>query len=438
MRVELPAIRVPDATASLRSLVEQSAALEYAQIDEDTVASAAAVIADVLAAADLGMREPELSNLAGASPHPAKGTAGALLVTGQGRRFTPERAAFLHGCAAVAHELDESLPGGGHPGAHVVPAALAVAQSRHRSGSELLAAVVAGYEVSGQLFRAFRPVYPAHPHGLFGSLGAAVAVAMLDRADPVECVAIVAAAPVLPGWVPSLAGANARNVQVGGAAGQAVTASELAAAGFHGEISAVAELLPKIAGPEPSHSLGLRLAADPWLINSSVIRRHAVAGPLNAAVDAALRLGPVDYDDIVRVTVTVPQRLLKFSHPPLKARDLAARFSLPYVVLASLVTGSANTHVFGYVDWIAATTERVEVVGGDSVEELRLEVMRADGLSAVVVEPLQAASSTSPLPEQVLSKWDNLADEPALGVVRRVLELPDVNDCVRLFAGMLR
>src|ERR1700733_1792988 len=198
MRASAPEPGMPDPTAALTSLIRCAAALDYAHLDGQTAVSATAVVADVLAAAALGLREPELATLADAWAEPPGEASAARPIGGEARCLAPVRAAFLHGCAAVAHELDESLPGGGHPGAHLVPAALAVARSRHRSGPELLAAVVAGYEVSGQLFRACRPVFPAHPHGLFGALGAAVAVAMLDGLDPVECAAIVAAAPILP------------------------------------------------------------------------------------------------------------------------------------------------------------------------------------------------------------------------------------------------
>lgn len=47
---------------------------------------------------------------------------------------------------------------------HVVPAALAVAQARHRSGRELLDAVLVGYEATARLFEAFRNAIPGAGH----------------------------------------------------------------------------------------------------------------------------------------------------------------------------------------------------------------------------------------------------------------------------------
>ena len=49
----------------------------------------------------------------------------------------------------AANALDYDDTGAtGHPGATVIPAALALAEARGRSGAELLAAVLAGYEVA--------------------------------------------------------------------------------------------------------------------------------------------------------------------------------------------------------------------------------------------------------------------------------------------------
>src|SRR5439155_23976274 len=155
---------------------------------------------------------------------------------------------IVHGCAAVADELDESLRGGGHPGAHVVPAAVAVAQAERRSAAELIEAIVAGYEVAGQLFRTYRPVFPAHPHGFYGSIGAAVACAKLAGVPARACAGVVAAAPILAGWSTSLSGATARNTQVGLAAQQGVLSADLVRAGFTGDLRAIVEAVPRQLG----------------------------------------------------------------------------------------------------------------------------------------------------------------------------------------------
>jgi 2-methylcitrate dehydratase PrpD len=69
-------------------------------------------------------------------------------------------AAFANAVAANAVDVDDiGIYTWGHPGAQVVPAALALAEREHLDGRELLLAVVAGYEIA---FRAGRCLnYPA-------------------------------------------------------------------------------------------------------------------------------------------------------------------------------------------------------------------------------------------------------------------------------------
>ena len=83
------------------------------------------------------------------------GTAG---VVGTGRFYAPPVAALLNG--ALGHSLDfddthadSSL----HPSAPVVPAALAVGEAVGASGAEVVAAIIAGYEVCCRLGMALDP-----------------------------------------------------------------------------------------------------------------------------------------------------------------------------------------------------------------------------------------------------------------------------------------
>ena len=63
-------------------------------------------------------------------------------------RLHPTGAAFVNSTATSILDLDDGHRGPlGHPGAAVIPSALAVAQETNASGLALLASVVAGYEV---------------------------------------------------------------------------------------------------------------------------------------------------------------------------------------------------------------------------------------------------------------------------------------------------
>src|SRR5205085_2416685 len=72
----------------------------------------------------------------------------------------------------------------GHPGIQVIPLAWALAEHEGRPGRDLLAAFIAGYEVSARIKRASATRLAVHPHGTFGTIGAAVALARLFGYSP--------------------------------------------------------------------------------------------------------------------------------------------------------------------------------------------------------------------------------------------------------------
>src|SRR3979490_932354 len=109
----------------------------------------------------------------------ASGNSG---VFGDAARYTPAGAAFLNG--ALAHSLDFDDPhaaGSLHPGAPVIPAALAAGEMAGASGADVLAAIIAGYEVTCRVALAL----PAgehydrgyHPTATCGAFRAAAAAA---------------------------------------------------------------------------------------------------------------------------------------------------------------------------------------------------------------------------------------------------------------------
>lgn len=101
-------------------------------------------------------------------------------------------AAFLNGLQANALDFDDAFErdgkGMGHPGATIVPAALAVAEHVDATAEEFLCAVVAGYEVANRIIQAIQPTPARHAdvwgvavHQAFGSAAAAARLLKLDR-----------------------------------------------------------------------------------------------------------------------------------------------------------------------------------------------------------------------------------------------------------------
>src|SRR5580698_10552314 len=73
-------------------------------------------------------------------------------VFGDAARYSPAGAAFLNGALAHSLDFDDTHAAGSlHPGAPVIPAALAAGEMMGASGADVLAAIVAGYEVTCRL-----------------------------------------------------------------------------------------------------------------------------------------------------------------------------------------------------------------------------------------------------------------------------------------------
>ena len=132
--------------AAAEELAEYAASLRYRTIPEDVRALARACLIDTVAAAIAGAAAPAsqivLSLATGAGP--------CRIIGSSGPPVRAEAAALADGVAAHALELDSlRQPSAGvHPGAVLVPAALAAAQERGCGGEALLAGIVAGCEIS--------------------------------------------------------------------------------------------------------------------------------------------------------------------------------------------------------------------------------------------------------------------------------------------------
>ena len=87
-------------------------------------------------------------------------STGTSPILGSDRRTDLATAAFVHATLIIALDFDD-IYRKGHPGATVISAALTVAAHIDSSGSELLAAIIAGYEVSGRVGMSLTHLHPA-------------------------------------------------------------------------------------------------------------------------------------------------------------------------------------------------------------------------------------------------------------------------------------
>ena len=144
------------------------------------------VILDEMASATFG-RGRVAGDLAARYAMSFGGTSESLIL-GTRVRVPAPYAALANGTAGHADEVDGAHVVGGHPGASIVHAAVAMAERQRASGAELINAVVLGYDVGVRLLHACGGVFVAKSrfklHGdLLYALGATAAACRLLGLD---------------------------------------------------------------------------------------------------------------------------------------------------------------------------------------------------------------------------------------------------------------
>jgi 2-methylcitrate dehydratase PrpD len=427
-------------------LAEEAGRMRLEDVPGPVLEHARRVFADTLGVVMGGARQPEMRSLLA----PADAWAGGLpagpcqVLAPRLPSTTPAEAAFLNGTAGTFLELDEGVRPTGHPAVHVIPAALAAAQALHAGGSELLGAVLAGYEVTARLFDAYRLRYPLHPHGHLGAVGAAVAVARLRGRPPAGPALVAATLPLLTVWQPCFEGATTRNTWSGFAAAVGVTANRLAEAGFTGssqlESVAFGELVGEVRSlaplTEPIDPGELRITRD-------YLKLHSACALSHGAIDAVLGLGAIDPDEVLGLEVETVENNLKLDRQALD-NSLSTRFSIPYAVAAAIVHRESGPRAFLPDPAVQALAARVEVRAASDLEAAwpersptRVTVRcRERVLRAEVANPhghhLDPAS-----PDELRAKFEGLtwSARPS-ALYERLLAVDEVADAGRLFEGV--
>jgi 2-methylcitrate dehydratase PrpD len=274
-------------------------------------------------------------------------SAGPATVLGTGRTASVSDAVWLNATASCCLELDEGNKyAQGHPGAHVLFAALAEAQALGVSGPEFLVAALVGHEVAARFGRALRRDPRVHTHGHWGALGAAAAVARLHRLSPSHTAAAIDAAGGLvlaTPWESALRGSFVRNTWVAAANTNGRVAAMLAKAGIASVDGTPGLTLGELLGELDTGPLVARLGGR-FDVNHGYFKRHSSCSYTHPPADACLRLraeGGFAPGEIASVLVETNRLAAPLSRvgPPSR---LAAMFSIPYVVAVALTEGAVR------------------------------------------------------------------------------------------------
>ncbi len=241
--------------------------------------------------------------------------------------------------------------GGGHPAIHVLPGALAVAEEQGLSGRRLIEALVAGYEIGSRIGGATTAKPNLHSHGTWGTISTAAAVARL-AGSPAAVIrnVINLAASMSPAntWTPALQGATIRNLYPGRSAFQGILAVDLERCGFTGLSDAPSDVYGTLLADGFDPSAAVAGLGESYRIEQNYFKFYACCRYNHYALDAIAeirRFHRFSGEDVVSAQVTTIPFGVRMADPSPGDR-LAAKFSIPYAVAASLVTGTAGVAAF--------------------------------------------------------------------------------------------
>ena len=334
-----------------RMLARYAAALRYEALPPEVVRRAKDCLIDTVAASIYGHAQP--AGRIVAEQMAALGRGGPCRILGAtGEPVRAECAAFANGTLAHAFELDSlTKPGAGaHPGAVLVPAALAAAQERGAGGRALLAALVAGCEVLVRVGRATKHSVEArgfHAPGLTGPFGAAVAaghVAGLDGDTMTNALGIAGSlSSGLLEFAKSGRGGMVKRLHLGRAAEGGVTAARLAAGGFTGPDTVLEGPYGFLAAfcPETDVSQLTVGLGETWLTLALCLKRYPCHITAHTPVTAvmALRNEHAFSADAVRSVVIEGSARMAEMHADTAPHDMVlAQYSIPFCVAIALTS----------------------------------------------------------------------------------------------------
>lgn len=261
-------------------------------------------------------------------------------------------AALANATAAHAFELDDYHKAKLHPGAVVVPAAVAMAEKLGADGKRLVTAIAAGYEVMIRSSLALNPSAARlrgwHLTGVCGPLGAAAACSSLLGLDAEETAWALGLAGTQGAgtWAFNADGTMSKRFHAGKAAHSGVMAAELAALRFTGPTQiyefadgGILKAFSDASDPAPL-TAGL---GQIWHLDETCIKPYSCCGSAHAYIDAALALRAelgAPWDTSRRVKAGLPkvvQVQCGFDYTPGSA--LNAQMSVRYAIAAALIDG---------------------------------------------------------------------------------------------------
>jgi len=278
------------------------------------------------------------------------------VVIGQKLRLPLRDAVLANGILAHGLDYDDTHSEGiVHLTVSTFPTALAVSAHEDLQVKDLLVAYIAGVEAGARLGAVAKGAFHQvgfHPTGVIGAFACALAAGRLYGLDAAQLAqAQGVALSVASGSLEFLEdGAWTKRMHPGWAGVGGITAAALARHGFRAPRAAYEGrfgLYASYLGPHAAECDLSRATAglgEKWETLNVALKPFPACHFAHAFADAAIALHPEITEGIDRITALVPEGIVKTVCEPAAAKrrpvsDYDAKFSLPYIIAASLIRG---------------------------------------------------------------------------------------------------
>jgi 2-methylcitrate dehydratase PrpD len=436
-----------------RALAEFVAALRPEAMPPEVTAQAARVVLDALGCAVAAWTEdPAKARIARdiAAMYPA--APGAGVIGAPGVAAQPAFAALANGILVNAADNDDTHKRALlHVGSCVVPAALALAETRGLSGLRLLAAVVAGYEVAVRVGMAVMPTHYRFWHstatnGTFGGAASAAHAMGLD-ADGVQRALGLAGTQAAGLNTFFESGDMTKSLHPGKAALNGVLSAQLAALGMTAPPGILEHPKGYLAAfsLEPDAGALTKGLGTAWEILQNGFKYFPSILASHSPIQATLAIVATHRPDparIARITNETYNTVLSHFSSKEAATVMAARVSVPYCIAAAAVDGALTQAQFApgriHDPMIRRVLERTDVIADPALNALypanfpaRVTITMEDGTSFQETVMLPKGDPGAPLSDAELEDKFRANAEPLLGAAQAarlrdaVLRLPE-------------
>ena len=274
-------------------------------------------------------------------------------------KVSAANAALAAGTAIHGFDFDDHHRSKIHPGAAVLPVALALGEQHDIGGATFLAALAAGYETMARVSLAANPnaarMRGWHLTGTTGTFGAAAAASVILGFDPATTASALGLAGTQSAglWAFNADGAMSKRLHPGRAAQSGIIAAALAGRGFQGPrfiLEAKDGGFLAAMSDEPRPEEICRELGRAWRTEDVCFKPYACCGSNHASVDAAIALMK-EYEfgaaDVARVKVAISRVVEKQTGFPYRQSTvLNAQMSIRYNVAVALLDGTALIEQF--------------------------------------------------------------------------------------------